>query len=125
MKKELKEKIENRLKIIYNDSKKEREAAEKLEEYLSEYGEKDEKNTGLSERDSILITYGDTIFEEGTPGLESLGKFLERFVGNAIESIHLLPMYPYTSDDGFSVTDYREINPELGTWEHIRELSGS
>ncbi len=125
MKIELKEKIEKRLRIIYSDGKRERQAAEKLEEYLSKYGEKDGKNTGLSERDSILITYGDTIFEEGKPGLESLGKFLERFVGNTIESVHLLPMYPYTSDDGFSVTDYREINPELGTWEHIRKLSGS
>jgi glycosidase len=32
-------------------------------------------------------------------------------------------MFPYTSDDGFSVTDYRSIDPLLGDWEQINALS--
>ena len=50
-------------------------------------------------------------------------QFLNKYVGEAIETVHLLPMYPYTSDDGFSVVDYRKINPELGDWEQIKEMS--
>ncbi|MEO0779537.1 MAG: alpha-amylase family glycosyl hydrolase, partial [Bacteroidota bacterium] len=40
-----------------------------------------------------------------------------------INSVHLLPFYPYSSDDGFSVVDYYRVNPELGTWEDIQQLS--
>lgn len=123
MKKSLKEIIERRLQIIYNNREKEQEASRRLEEFLEKYEEADLEYSGLSEKDSILITYGDTIFEEGEAGLKTLEKFLKSFVGNAVHSVHLLPMYPYTSDDGFSVTDYREINPKLGTWQDIRELS--
>ena len=125
MTKELQEKVKQRLRRIYQDEKKEQEALEKISARLSKYKESKRENAGLSEKDSILITYGDTIFSEGESGIMTLERFLKNFVGDAIKSVHLLPMYPYTSDDGFSVVDYKKINPELGTWEHIRELSGS
>lgn len=125
MTKELQENVKQRLRRIYQDEKKEQEALENISARLSKYKESKRESVGLSEKDSILITYGDTIFSEGESGLMTLERFLKNFVGDAIKSVHLLPMYPYTSDDGFSVVDYKKINPELGTWEHIRELSGS
>ena len=70
-----------------------------------------------------MITYGDTIISPGKKGLEVLKDFLEKYVGDAVSNVHLLPMYPFTSDDGFSVTDYREINPDLGTWKDVKLLS--
>lgn len=77
----------------------------------------------LTEKDSILITYGDTLQSKDRPGLKVLQDFLGKYVGDAISTIHLLPMYPYTSDDGFSVVDYKVINPELGSWNDVHNIS--
>jgi glycosidase len=40
----------------------------------------------------------------------------------AINTLHLLPFFPYSSDRGFSVVDYTRVNPELGTWEDIHRM---
>ncbi|MBP3038205.1 sugar phosphorylase [Bacillaceae bacterium Marseille-Q3522] len=80
-------------------------------------------NEPITERNVYLITYADSIFEKGKPTLESLHHFLKKEAINTITDIHLLPMFPYTSDDGFSVVDYRMINPPFGTWKDIDKLS--
>ena len=54
--------------------------------------------------------------------LQALKTFLDGEMEKTISGVHLLPMFPYTSDDGFSVQDFREINPELGTWKDIEAL---
>ncbi|KGP73820.1 sugar phosphorylase [Pontibacillus yanchengensis] len=77
----------------------------------------------LTEENVYLITYGDSIYEEGKPTLPTLQTFLNKHVGNHITDVHLLPMFPYTSDDGFSVSDYRRIHPTLGDWEDIQYFS--
>ena len=74
------------------------------------------------ERDVILITYGAQVQEAGKPPLQSLDEFLGATVGDMINGLHILPFYPYTSDDGFSVVDYRQVDPALGTWEDVRRL---
>ncbi|GIK74745.1 MAG: sucrose phosphorylase [Chloroflexota bacterium] len=76
------------------------------------------------ERDVILITYGDQIQEPDTPPLQSLYELISERIGDVINGVHILPFYPYTSDDGFSVVDYRQVNPALGTWEDVRRLTG-
>nr|WP_285857140.1 alpha-amylase family glycosyl hydrolase [Mesobacillus subterraneus] len=81
------------------------------------------KNEPISEKNVYLITYGDSIYEEGKPTLETLHRFLQEYIKGIVTDVHLLPMFPYTSDDGFSVTDYREIHPELGDWDNIEGLS--
>src|SRR5262249_24314943 len=40
----------------------------------------------------------------------------------AVSGVHILPFYPSTSDDGFSVADYRAVDPELGTWDDVCRL---
>ena len=65
----------------------------------------------VTERDVVLITYGDQIQEPGKPPLQTLDETLTRLVGSFINTVHLLPFYPYSSDDGFSVVDYRAVNP--------------
>ncbi|APZ42087.1 sugar phosphorylase [Acidihalobacter ferrooxydans] len=77
----------------------------------------------LSERDAVLITYGNTLLGAGEPPLDTLGHFLSEHVGGAISIVHLLPIFPYSSDDGFSVVDYRAVNPELGDWPNVRALA--
>ena len=76
----------------------------------------------FSERDVFLITYGDTLQRESEPPLRTLHHFLNQWVKGAISTIHILPFYPYSSDDGFSVIDYYAVNPDLGTWEDVAAL---
>ena len=75
-----------------------------------------------SERDAILITYADQFSAPGQTPLRTLLDFLEKYLGDAISGVHLLPFYPYSSDDGFSVVNYREVDPRMGTWEDIPPL---
>jgi sucrose phosphorylase len=76
----------------------------------------------LSERDAILITYGDMLREPGVAPLRTLARFAEARLAGVVSGIHVLPFYPFTSDDGFSVVDYRAVNPDLGGWEDVAAL---
>jgi len=74
----------------------------------------------------LLITYGDQIRSQGLPALQVLDRFLrESGCDKLLSGIHILPCFPYSSDDGFSVIDYRRIAPALGDWEDLRKLSQS
>ena len=74
------------------------------------------------ERSSVLITYGDSLCAEGERPLRTLRRFLHKQVRGTVSTVHLLPFFPYSSDDGFSVIDFRRVDPELGQWEDISEL---
>jgi len=73
----------------------------------------------LTQRDAVLITYGDQVSEPATPPLRTLADVLEEHAAGAVTAVHLLPFYPYSSDDGFSVIDHREVDPALGTWDDV------
>lgn len=77
----------------------------------------------VSEKDVMLITYGDNIRQEGVPPLQTLHDFLRIYAKKAFSAVHILPFYPYTSDDGFSIVDYRKIDPELGDWSDVNDLA--
>ena len=79
----------------------------------------------LSQHDAILITYPGQLLEDGVPPLRVLSEFCERHVGGLIPCLHILPFFPYSSDDGFSVLDYRRVDPALGTWEDISRIRKS
>ena len=110
-------------KIIYKDEKTIENLYHCIDRVLNKYGYLDTKKTWLDETDSMLITYGDSITDKNEAGIKTFHKFMKKHVKDAISSIHILPMYPYTSDDGFSVVDYKEINPSLGNWEDVNSLS--
>ncbi|WP_110657347.1 sugar phosphorylase [Salinicola halimionae] len=76
-----------------------------------------------SERDQILITYGDTIIDGERPPLEVLDDFLATRLNGTFSGLHILPFFPWSSDDGFSVIHYREVNPKLGDWQDVRRLA--
>ncbi|MDA3955219.1 sugar phosphorylase [Oceanispirochaeta sp.] len=76
----------------------------------------------LSQDDVIMISYGDSITKEGISSLQALKEFADPWLQELISGIHILPFSPYTSDDGFSVVDYRQINPDLGSWEDVEDL---
>lgn len=76
-----------------------------------------------SEHDSVLITYADSLQNEesGSP-LRALNQFACEHLKGAISTIHLLPFYPWSSDDGFSVVDYRQVDPSGGAWQDVEQL---
>ena len=76
----------------------------------------------LTERDAILIVYPDQVREPETTPLKTLKVFCERRLKGLFSGLHILPFFHYSSDDGFSVMDYREVNSELGDWDDIRHL---
>ena len=76
----------------------------------------------FSQEDVFLITYGDTLKKKGERPLETLYEFAVGQFKDVFSTIHILPFFPYSSDDGFSVMDFFTVNPELGTWEDIRRL---
>jgi sucrose phosphorylase len=73
--------------------------------------------------DVVLITYGDTIQSPAETPLATLRSFLHQHLADAFSMVHLLPFFPWSSDDGFSVTDFRAVNPALGNWKDIQLLS--
>ncbi|MFH1184387.1 MAG: sugar phosphorylase [Chloroflexota bacterium] len=77
---------------------------------------------GLSERDVILITYADQVRDADRPPLESLHECAGQFLEGLVNGIHILPFYPSSSDDGFSVIDYRSVDPAYGDWADIARL---
>jgi glucosylglycerate phosphorylase len=78
----------------------------------------------LTERDAMLITYGDQIREPGEVPLRTLAASGRRWWRDLVSAVHILPFYPYSSDDGFSVKDYETVDPALGDWGDVRELAG-
>lgn len=78
----------------------------------------------FSEQTVTLITYGDTLQRTGEVPLVTLRWFLTQRLQGLIDTVHILPFYPYSSDDGFSVIDYFAVNPTLGSWADIEHLRG-
>ena len=111
------------LEKIYGDHELAVQIADRMEEEFRPYEHTPAKAEALSEKDAMLITYGDTLHREGEAGFQTLHRFLKAHVGDAISNVHILPMCPYTSDDGFSVVDYKQINPPLGDWPDVQALA--
>ena len=76
-----------------------------------------------NESDIITITYGDSIRKSGEHPLKTLHDFLHDYFQDTISIVHILPFYPYSSDDGFSVINYAEVNESLGSWEDIETIA--
>jgi glucosylglycerate phosphorylase len=81
-----------------------------------------QKDGFFSEKDVVLITYGDSIKNEGEPPLKTLHRFSNQYFKNIFSTIHFLPFFPYSSDDGFSVKDFFAIDFELGEWEDVSDI---
>ncbi|MBZ0294783.1 MAG: sugar phosphorylase [Anaerolineae bacterium] len=76
----------------------------------------------ISEKDVILICYADQVYDGQQAPLRVLNEFLKNTVHPTVNTVHLLPFYPSSSDDGFSVVDYYAVDEQFGTWEDIEAL---
>ena len=77
------------------------------------------------ETDSLVITYGDSVLLDDEKPLRTLNRFLDKYCRSSISGVHILPFYPFTSDDGFSVLDYSSVNESLGDWEDINAIANN
>ncbi len=78
-----------------------------------------------TEKDVWVITYGDSVKCDGEKPLHSLLNFLDHDLKKLVNGVHILPFYPYSSDDGFSVIDYRQVNEALGDWQDIEHIASN
>ena len=81
------------------------------------------QSNGLSQQDVVLITYADMVQSKDRAPLDVLREFCSQHLKGAVSTVHLLPFYPWTSDDGFSVVDYRQVHPDYGKWNDIENFS--
>ena len=78
----------------------------------------------FTQQDIALITYGDTLISDSASPLATLADFLEHTSGlrGVFNTLHILPFFPYSSDRGFSITDFKAVDPNLGSWQDIESL---
>ncbi len=104
--------IERLMKVHY---------AHKSKELIEWENSFDPKNR-FTENDAILITYGDIIKNENKKPLQILSSFCRKYLKNAFNTLHILPFFPYSSDRGFAIKDFEEVDPRIGDWEDIDAL---
>lgn len=116
------EKVKNLLIKIYGEQTGSH-ALERIAPIVEKYAvQKRKKKTYFSQEDVVLITYGDSLQKEGEPPLATLHAFANQYLKGAVSNIHFLPFFPYSSDDGFSVMDFYQIDPALGTWQEVAAI---
>lgn len=79
-----------------------------------------------TQQDVVLITYGDTFLpaeDIAEKPLNVLKHFLDEHCEGLINSVHILPFFPFSSDDGFAVIDFSTVNESLGDWSDIQDIS--
>lgn len=120
-------KYTQRLKNIYGElySVEQLDALSlRIEELVNKVKQLDIKiPKAIDHKDAYLIAYGDSFKRDGEMPLETMDSFNKDYLKDIISEIHILPHFPFSSDDGFSVIDYEKVNPEFGTWEMINKIS--
>ncbi len=76
----------------------------------------------IDERTALLITYGDQVRAASESPLRTLARFLDTHTRDILTGVHILPFYPSSSDDGFSVSDYYAVDSHLGTWDDVARV---
>lgn len=76
-----------------------------------------------SQRDAWVITYGDSIVHDDEAPLKTLKRFCDQYLRDIISGVHILPFFPYSSDDGFAVINYAQVNDSLGDWADIEAIA--
>ena len=117
------EKLLEHLRVLYSDRADDvcQRVLQRMRRY--EWSSNQQSRELWDEKDILLITYGDSVVAEDEVPLAVLRRFLKEFVGDSVTGIHILPFFPFSSDDGFSVIDYRKVRPELGSWEEVRNIA--
>lgn len=121
-------KVQQHLELIYRDTGVTdlRALSNQLIELMGLTDKEMIENRSINHWDethSLVITYGDSVLQENTKPLQTLKRFLDKYLRSSFSGVHILPFYPFTSDDGFSVMDYSTVNESLGDWNHINTIA--
>ena len=121
------DRITELLEVIYGNSLGRATAIQLRELLESRLPEIESRGGGdselaLDEKDAFVITYGDQFRGSREPPLHYLHSFAMERLKEVVSGIHILPFFPFSSDDGFSIIDYREVNPDFGQWKHVDEI---
>lgn len=125
----LTQKVVHHLESIYASAPRQPDSAALADSLLrimrlDEHYEQLQSSCGAwSEHDIAVITYGDSLLADGEAPLNTLHRFLNAYLHDTINTVHILPFFPYCSDDGFAVIDYYQVNPKLGDWPQIQALA--
>ncbi len=126
------ERIEKRLRLLYGDENSkgllgevdrlirvhDAHATPELREAERQFDVRDR----FTEKDAVLITYGDLIVSRGRTPLRTLADFTYILFRGLLTTVHVLPFFPSSSDRGFSIISYEEVDPKLGSWDEITIL---
>lgn len=121
-------KVVDRLEFLYGAEQGHKLLAE-IKELIAQYGFEANEDVNptkpWTQEDAILITYGDVILPQNGQAnkLQTLADFITDRLGNAINTVHILPFFPSSSDQGFSVIDYKKVRDDLGEWKDIETLA--
>lgn len=74
--------------------------------------------------DIAVICYGNSIIKDGEFPLKTLQRFARDLLHPYSNILHILPFFPYCSDDGFAVRDFFAVDPALGDWSDISAIAG-
>ena len=130
---EVRERMFNRLRFLYGEDEAKAYMPElertlrvyyahKPQEMIEAEKGSDPKDR-FTEEDMSLITYGDLVRGERDSPLTTLHNVVNTYNPGTINTLHILPFFPYSSDKGFSITDFKTVDPRLGSWENIREIT--
>ncbi len=73
--------------------------------------------------DIAIISYGNSIVKKDEWPLQTLQRFARDFLQPYSNILHILPFFPYCSDDGFAVKDFLAVDPALGDWLDIKSIA--
>lgn len=117
--------IADHLRVLYGEVVGEKTSTalqRQLDRFSAPNGPPAVSRRALTQRDALLITYGDQLREPNVAPLQTLTDFCQHHLTKVVSGLHILPFYPYSSDDGFSVIDYTHVDPALGTWADVARL---
>ena len=118
-------KVNSHLKIIYQNILPDEEINNLTDQIfeIAPQVKNDDRSENWNENDIFLISYGDSIVSAKDKKLKTLKKFVDEFIKPHFNNIHILPFFPFSSDNGFSIIDYKKVRDDLGSWEDISLLS--
>ena len=125
----LKQQVTNHLEVIYESVRHRWDIASFADDILEimrfkeDFEELKPQHNPWSQKDVAIITYGDTLLNNAEVPLDTLHRFLNDYLKGTINIVHILPFFPYCSDDGFAVIDYYQVNPSVGDWPQIQALA--
>lgn len=126
LKKDFSEKVKKYLFEIYSNDLSKKQINNLYLDIKSIFTEvtKDKKKELWSEKDVLLITYADSIIKKNQKNLITLSNFLTKYC-KEFTYVHILPFFPFSSDDGFAVEDYKKIKKEHGSWNDLNKITKS